>query len=465
LTATPTGIFHAADVNRDFNEYTITLEYWPENRHIRGFQRVQYTNRTPVPLSRINFNLFFNAFSGDQGAGYEISNIFVNGTVSRFSLSDTRLTVFLPFLLLQGREVSVDIHFVSCIPETAGRTGANEYAAWFGNFVPLLAVFDREELQWRGDPVFPVGTPFFSRVANFTVRVTTPHGYRVVGTGDASIGEAGDRNVTAFSAMRVRDFAFALSENYSETTRISEAGVHITTFLLYDMDKTLRDESINMVLESLDYFSEIIGPYPYKALKIAETGYGNGIAVYPMLMFINTPVILEMDDEAAAAALITSVAKQWFYGIVGHDPIREAWLSNGLSYYTAAMFMHRDDDEDLARFMGVLEDELRVVTEGLMNTAIAGHIMLFYEDGGYNAIQTFKAALMFHYLREVMGGEAYGEFLKIYYRDNYLATASAEGLVRAAEEAHGECLREFFDIWLNGEGLPEMRLEDEDINN
>ncbi|MCL2704227.1 MAG: M1 family metallopeptidase [Defluviitaleaceae bacterium] len=454
------------------NEYSISLEYFPETRDIIGFQRVTYTNRTGSPQARVLFNLYFNAFAEGyaptpyfrrdfdaifpKGIGYggiNVINTFVNGDMSRHSVNGTSLTVFLPFVLEKEQEVSISVHFEATIPEISHRTGANGNTAWFGNFVPLLSVYNRAEQQWRADPYYPAGRPFFSNIANFNVKITTPADYIVVGTGDASVSEAGDHKTTAFNAVLVRDFAFAASNEYRETTFISESGVHVKTFMLSDIDE---NTSFSIAIEALDYFSETIGGYPYKSFKIAENGNYAATAIYPQLIFVNTETVQSADKDEAALQLVSAVAKQWFYGVVGNDQIREAWLCDGLAYYTAVRFLNRGDEEGLERHMTDLaagvKREIRLMEH---SSAIAGHISVYASNAAHTAIQTHKAALMFHALRGLIGSEAYDEFLRIYYRTNYLAIANEESLIRAAEEAYNGCLRGFFDAWLHGEGLPE----------
>jgi hypothetical protein len=363
------------------------------------------------------------------------------------------LTVFLPFLLQRRGEISIDIIYTAQITDTMNRTGASinndVHTAWFGNFVPLLAVYDRVELQWRNDPIYAVGIPFFSNITNFNnVRITTPADFTVIGTGDASVQEMGNRKTTVFTAMQVRDFAFALSNNYKETPYITQTGIHVKTFALSDIDNLLLDYCIALVIDSLDFFSEKIGRYPYRVFNLAETDYMYNLAAYPQIVLVNVDGLLAMEWEAAVLTLLTGVAKQWFYGVVGNDPIREAWLSDGLAYYTAVDFMFRDDEEGLDVFMSELADVDIPKTTIITNTQISSHISIYTSHCEYTAIQQNKAALMFHNLRQIIGHEVYDAFLRIYYNGNYFAVASTERLILAAEEAYGGCLRDFFDYWL-----------------
>ncbi len=103
-----------------------------------------------------------------------------------------------------------------------------------------------------------------------------------------------------------------------------------------------------------------------------------------------------------------------------------------------------------------LYEELSGGYDSLRNVKLSDDISVYAGEGDYTAIQMKKAALMLHSLRGELGEEAFAEFIRAYYRDNYLAMTNREHLIHAAEEAHGQSLAEFFGMWLDGSELPEM---------
>ncbi|MDR1706121.1 MAG: hypothetical protein LBS19_15760 [Clostridiales bacterium] len=432
-------------------EYSVTMEYIPEDKSVTGYERVRYRNALGVPTHTLCFNLYFNSI--------HITDAFINSSACRFSVSGAQLVVFLPFVLQPEQEVYIDILFDAVIPDEPLFTGAEGETVWFGGFIPLLATYDRSEQQFRSGGPYPVGKPFFSSVANFTVNLTTPADYTVLGAGDAAVSPLGEKKTTTMTALMVRDFAFALGKEYSDTGaaigRLSETGIYIATHMYSETGKRDAEYYSRLAAACVDYFNTLIGGYPYKALKIIEAGKTVNVNPYsyPQVLFINTQNLEDKSPEDIRLSFCTAVARQWFYGVIGSNPVREAWLAEGLPYYAACLFIHKDDPEALQTHMDKLYDELSEVYGGLRYVRLSNNIGLYANESEYEAIQLKKAALMFHALRIELGGEAFEAFIRYYYRENYLTTTTREHIKRAAEEAAGRDLTEFFTAWIDGAAL------------
>lgn len=459
-----------------YNEYSLSLEYFPDERLISGFERVRYKNNTVGSINKICFNLYFNAFSkentfkpyfqssygtiyinGEEDGGVNIISTFVNGSAGRYSVNGTILTVYLPFVLQKNQEVSIDIRFHATIPTISARTGSDEKSVWLGNFIPVLAVYDRTNQQWRQDPYYPAGKPFFSGIANYTVKVQTPINYTVIGAGDMAVSTVGDKKTTTITAVRVREFAFAISDSYKTNIIQTDSGVYVHMSSYSDVDTQTLETLSNVVKNSLDYFSAYIGSYPYSSLKIIENGNYINTTAYPQIIFISTACLTTDNQAAAVMSLVTSVARQWFYSVVGNDQIREAWLSDGLSYYLAYSYIFRDSPDRLQETMNDLYQGLAAEYNDLTATSLSDDISVYTSSHAYTSIQITKAMLMFHALSEYMGRQAFNDFIKLYYKQNYLTIASGENLIKAAEESSGMELRGFITEWVSGPELPEWR--------
>lgn len=478
LTAAQTPSASAEPEPLKYNEYIISLEYFPEMRTVSGVERVTYKNRTGSPIYRVFFNLYLNAFDEDPsvtpyfqsnydaifkyGKDYgkiNVTSAFVDGAPASHLVSGTVLNVYLPFLLYPDEEVTIELSFEAYIPKIAHRTGADDNAAWFGNFLPILAVYDAE--GWHTEPYYPAGKPFYSNISNYSVKITTPAEYTVVGAGDASYTETGGKKITAFNAKMLREFAFAVSNGYKEAAGFSETGVYIYFNHYSPMDAEKSGLIVDIAADCVDYMSSRIGGYPYKNLTIAENGNYAGTTTYPTLIFLNTETI-QSSSLSLEFSIAGAIARQWFYNIVGNNQISEAWLGEGLSAFVSYEYVY--DDEQLENAMRDLYLRLSENYANLPYTSMLDDLSVYSTSNEFYSIQYTKALLMFYALREKMGRDMFDEFLKVYYKNNYFMVASRKNLVTAAEEVYGESLTGFFANWIYGDELPVMFAELKESN-
>lgn len=72
---------------------------------------------------------------------------------------------------------------------------------------------------------------------------------------------------------------------------------------------------------------------------------------YPSLVFIEEE-FFNTADNMGAAVVAHETAHQWFYGIVGNDEVREAWLDESLTDYATMAFCRKRTRSDLRRTSG-----------------------------------------------------------------------------------------------------------------
>jgi len=315
-----------------------------------------------------------------------------------YSIETTTITIFLNESLEPGEAAAIDIQFEAHIFPIDSRTGANEHALWFGGFLPLLVQ--------NG-----IDTVFVPTVADFNVRISTPAEFMVAAPGDVVITEAGDRRATTFYAPLIRDFAFVIGHNFRHTVVMNEEGVAVRGLLYSEIDDEIKLYALNTLADALAFFSETIGRYPYRSFQIVETGYLNGLAVFPQIVFIDANMLLNMPPEEALFLLIQSTAKQWFSGIIGSDNERHPWQSGALAHYVALLFIYQGDEKGLEAHVRGLE---------------------------------YSAIMILHNLRQLLGAQGFAEFLQVYYNNNYMAIATPRDLFEAAESVHDGYLRDVF---------------------
>jgi len=427
-----------------FNDYVVTLEFEPETRIINGIESVRYTNRTGVTLNHV-------AFRVPHHEHMDISNVFKDNEELLFILESSVLIIDLLRPLLPDETIQIHIHFEAYIPAVAHRTGANDRAVWGGAFLPVESVFGED--GWHTEPYYPVGNPFIHNVVNYSVEIITPIGYTVAGTGTKTETYLDYHKITSFNAQVTRDFAFAISPYFERRTKMSPSG--LVEISLYHFSDNLPVEHILAVAaETLTFFEEAVGAYPYPHLCIVETDMFRSGERFSAMIFMDSA---HLRTSQNLSTLRNAIGHQWFSVIIGNNPIEEAWLSGGLTQFLQAGLLGYPNElrtlmEREHRYLMVHLPQINDPYTRRVDTRISYYTAWLH----YFRVQHRKSQLMFYSLYREMGEERFVELLREYYRRFAFQMASSEDFIALAEEIHGESLQSFFVYWLNTTELPDL---------
>src|SRR5699024_6835658 len=89
--------------------------------------------------------------------------------------------------------------------------------------------------------------------------------------------------------------------------------------------------------DSLETFSNLFGKYPYRVYSIVMTEFPSGME-YPGIVFINEELFMPALEEILEQTIVHETAHQWWYGLVGNDQIKEAWLDEALTTYSEVIY-------------------------------------------------------------------------------------------------------------------------------
>jgi hypothetical protein len=465
LPPSPTAT--ATALTQLYNQYTVNLDIKPSTGAVTGTETLNLVNTTGVSLTDIYFHVYLNAFSKStkcqpvfhefmdkvyaNGSSYgymSVNNITMDGEPASFTLDDTILHISLPTPLAPNDDTELKLELEAQVPEINERTGMNGNAMWFGNFLPLLAVYDSD--GWHLDPYYPAGDPFFSTSANFTVTITTPPDYTVAGSGTSTVLDQADKRSTTFTAKLTRDFAFALSDRYNVYSTETPSGVDIDFYTYSNVGN--HDQILKLASDSLEYYSKHISAYPYNQLAIVEAGlFNRGGMEYPEVVFIDSSYLSSSSDDESISH---EIAHQWFYNVIGNNEIDNAWMDEGLATFMQKRFLLNDaelSDEMEAEYRN-LSPKIAGIKAGALSNSLAD-----YSDwSDYYNVQYLRAMLMFYSLYERMGSTAFDAFLKEYYKRYSFQVATPNGLIQTAEDVSGLNLGTFFNNWINDPQLPDL---------
>ncbi|WP_257348804.1 hypothetical protein [Pseudalkalibacillus decolorationis] len=109
-----------------------------------------FRNNIKNNLSELYFNLWGNAEVFEENGGrMDVSKIKVNGKKADFEVNDTALHIH-HLSLQKNKKATVTMDFEVSLPEQQDRFGWDGDTVSFGNWFPILAVYDDE--GWNVDP-------------------------------------------------------------------------------------------------------------------------------------------------------------------------------------------------------------------------------------------------------------------------------------------------------------------------
>ncbi|HWP99349.1 MAG TPA: M1 family aminopeptidase [Vicinamibacterales bacterium] len=309
--------------------------------------------------------------------------------------------------------------------------------------------------------------------ATAALRVVVPAGLQCVASGElvesTPIDEAGARRTRYVFATRrpVRYLAVIISR-FVGPDAAPGAGLRLAA--ISNPRQQARGRSlVGRAAEILRFYTRLLGEAPYPSLTLAltesELPGGHSPAYVAMLGHPSplAPVTWRADpvsfDDVPDFFLAHEIAHQWWGQAVGWENYHEQWLSEGLAQYFAALYTREARGEEA--FLDVLEQMRRTS----LRYAAEGPIWLGYRLGHvrgesrvFRALVYNKSAMVLEMLRRLVGDGAFFDGLRRFYRENAFRKAGTDDLRRAMEAASGETLDRFFEGWIFGASIPQLRV-------
>lgn len=336
-----------------------------------------------------------------------------------------------------------------------------------------------------------------SDYATATLRLTVPAGYTAVGSGTlvdavplpASPGSnikapsmvftyAADQPVRYLSCLVTKLVAVR-----SQTVRMGDVvggkvverppGVFFDSLelsvLAHARQQSRARQLVPRVVEILRFFSSIVGDFGYPSLTLAvvETELPGGHSP-PFMAVLNQPApgsqkVWRNDpasfEDFPEFFLAHELAHQWWGHAVGWRNYHEQWLSEGMAQYLAALYAER------ARGRAVFESLLRRMRRWAMDESDQGPIWLGYRIGHikndsrlFRAVVYNKSAVVLHMLRRLVGDDVFFRSLRRFYYSSRYRKVGTTDLQRAFEAETLFPLDRFFDRWVRGATIPQVKV-------
>ncbi|HAH31073.1 MAG TPA: signal protein PDZ [Elusimicrobia bacterium] len=218
-------------------------------------------------------------------------------------------------------------------------------------------------------------------------------------------------------------------------------------------DAELAERYLDASKKYVDFYSSLIGPYPYSKFALVEnfweTGYG--LPSFTLLggKIIRLPFIIN-------SSYPHEILHNWWGNGVFTDYEKGNWCE-GLTAYLADYLIAENRGKGKEYRETTLQKYADYVLEGkdFPLTEFRSRNSSASEAVGYG-----KTLMFYHMLRNALGDAGFKAGLKSFYNDNRFKSADFDDLKKAFEKQTGSGrLSTFFDQWIKRAGSPELVLK------
>ena len=443
-------------------KYSINAVLYPQNFTLDVTIHLYYINDKERSFDKLYFHFFPNSlYFRKYGSKVIRFEIFGEGGKLdfRFKNSDESvIEVGLREKLNPFEVIELTFNFRLLIPRIRGRFGYYNGVFAFGNWYPILAVYD--EGGWNLYPYVVYGESFYSEVASYDVAISVPSSFIVAATGDLVEEYVKDnRTVYRWKVDLARDFAWTASERYVARKLVSTLGdreIKVFVYLFEEYGRFCEDVSI-IAFNALRVYSDLFGPYPYSSFKLCQV-FGDFAGMeYPGLVMLSDNAFTS--KELLELVVAHETAHQWWYNIVGNDQASEPWLDEALAEYS--QFLYFEYMYDARKFREIYRRYLLDLYYSSFVKESAtprSSVLNFSSEREYINMVYLRGAATLHMLRLLVGDEVFLKSLKTYYSSFYFKVAKTKDFKLIFEKTSGLDLDWFFEQWLERSDTPSLEL-------
>ncbi len=450
------------------NEVSIAAEFFPEARQVQAKQTMRLQNSSGQALKDVVLRTYANAFSsedyspaaieetydksypgGFSEGSIAMAEVLLGGQSASFVYDDdakTVLRIALSSAWQPGEWIDISLDYVIQIPDCAYRFGYASGIYSLGNAFPILSVW--ENGAWRTDEYFPLGDPFYSNCANYSVTFTVPSGYQCAGSAYGEKTEKDGKWTFTFDAPAVREFALSVSNRFA-TAQETVGDVLVTS---YGLTTQTAWKALKYASQALTCFNEQYGAYPYRHLAVATVDFPYGGMEYPGLVLIQMSTY-ESDSEQSLETLVAhEVAHQWWYAVVGSDQYYQPWQDEALAEYSLLDYTQKyygKDARDSLAFSR-FETAMRVtIPEGVT----PGSPIDYFGDMSEYSLVVYRRGASLMVALEMSLGDKFHEFLRTYYQREAFRLASRNDFEQTLKDVTGQdwnaLIVDYLDTYIN----------------
>lgn len=382
-----------------------------------------------------------------DGRGMNVSSVTVDSKTVAWKHQNDKLSLKLPDSFRQNDTLDFVIQY-SGVPSDGLIISKNK----FGN-----RTFFADHWPNRAHDYLPcIDHPYDKATVDFII--TAPDKYKVIASG-LLLEESdlpGINSLTHYTekvplATKVMTFGAA-------QFAVKQAGIvnNIPVWSwVFPENRNEGFSDYSIALQPLNYYSQLIGDYPYEKLANVQskTIYG-GLENAGTIFYSENSVT---GSGRAEGLIAHEIAHQWFGDCVTEADWHHVWLSEGFATYLTSMYFESVLGKDkLQKDLASTRTRIIRYIEKNRNPVIDTTITNLMDLLSVNSYQ--KGGWVLQMLRQEIGDEAFKKGLRLYFQRFKNSNALTSDFENIMEEVSGKNLKQFFYQWLEVGGIPELKI-------
>lgn len=277
-------------------------------------------------------NMFTKAVSPELEHPSTIAfhNITIDGKTAAYTLEKDTLNIQLQEKLKPHQEMKVYFSYEFTLPEEGLRFTKSNGNYHLAQFYPMLATYRNH--QWNKEDYRFRGETYHTTFSNFKLTYDIPQEYTLVSSFDQEAFPSPNKGL--LEVENVKEIFVALVKDPILVEKDEDIAIRVFGF--EENKKELYQEIADEASAVINYFEEIMGPYPLKQLDIIIDGMG---MEYPGIVTAHTIYNSgPSSSEQIKSTVVHEIAHQWFYGVITNDPFHHAWLDEGFTVFATNLF-------------------------------------------------------------------------------------------------------------------------------
>ncbi|MCP4215226.1 MAG: M1 family metallopeptidase [bacterium] len=476
--------------------YVIDAQLLKGDGKLLGKQTLTWRNTSETAVDHLRFHLYFNAFRDENSTYMRESKYYrkSNSQLAAMRFGEIKITemevaggelltekihfiapddanredrtvmeVNLENPVSAGNSITLKMEFVLTVPEIFENCGSAGDYFFFSQWFPKIGVLQKDGL-WNCHQ-YHRNSEYFADFGDYKVRLTLPGEFVVGATGNlVKKDKNADRSVTyLYEEKNIHDFAWTAYPRFVEfSEKIQLPGKKEATeihMLLPPGHVHIKDRYLDSLKYTLTFLSRNIFPYPYKRITLADPpikGLGSGGMEYPTLFTTSFHSSYPDAFKVAETVTIHEMIHQYFYGMVGSDEFREAWLDEGVTTFFELEILEeyfKDSadflDLDILPIRGW--ERYRFRYAGLLPVDTVNQYSWNFLNGSHYGGNVYaKAGIFLKSLKNLVGKEKMYGFFKYYAMTYLYKHPTTDDFIDAFNTFMGEDYTWAFNQFING---------------
>ncbi|MCX7874647.1 MAG: M1 family metallopeptidase [Melioribacteraceae bacterium] len=484
--------------------YDFEVDFIESERKIFVKEKLLWNNLTSHKTNELHFHLYANAYKSnntlfakvyylkpENKTEVEIKKILVDGKEKNliyfqpdiYNPNDSTVAkIILDRNVNPNESIEIYFEYELKIPISVKRFGAARGRNFFfiSQWFPKIGVF--ENGKWICSQYHPY-LNFYSDFGNYSAKIKVPKNFVVASTGVTKEEKTEGNSKHYFITQNgVHDFAWLTTDEIikrEETySRKDGSQIQILAYLQPERERYF-ERYFNAVKNSLTFFEENIGEYPYQTVSLIDvprTSASGGME-YPTLFTVSAELFARKNTGQPEYLTVHEFSHQYFYGLLANNEVYEAWLDEGFTSYIATKIMFEYyqpilENFKVAQFVpifginflsyrdipiiytltdAVIPEGARAITNYYKNinlgtiadTSYKSPTRLSYVVNSYN-----KPELVLLTLERYLGKEKMFMILKKYFEDYKFKHPKADDFFNVVQQYSREDMNWFFDEFI-----------------